>query len=63
MENGYPGYKHELGHQRGPQRRIRSGFSLKPTISGEVNIGLEDDIVVEKKAKLLSHPQKEIILI
>ena len=85
VENGYPEYKHGLGHQIGREvhdggcvlaplweryihnavKEIKKGnvFTVEPTISGEINLGLEDDIVVEKKAKLLSHPQKEIILI
>ncbi|MBU7031741.1 MAG: aminopeptidase P family protein [Theionarchaea archaeon] len=42
---------------------IRSGnvFTIEPSISGSINMGLEDDIVVKEKAYLLSHPQKEII--
>jgi Xaa-Pro aminopeptidase len=37
-------------------------FTVEPTIHGEVNLGLEDDIVVREKAELLSHPQDEIII-
>ncbi len=43
-------------------KKLRKGnvFTIEPTIRGDVNLGLEDDIVVKKRATLLSHPQKEI---
>lgn len=52
-------------YERNARKPIREGnvFTIEPTISGEVNFGLEDDIVVRKEAELLSHPQKEIIII
>lgn len=52
-------------YERNARKPIREGnvFTIEPTItSPEVNLGLEDDIVVTKNgAKLLSHPQREII--
>lgn len=47
------------------KKPIREGnvFTIEPTVSGKVNLGLEDDIVVQEKAELLSHLQKEIIII
>ncbi len=38
-------------------------FTIEPSISGEVNLGLEEDIVVGEKTELLSHPQKEVIIV
>jgi len=40
-------------------------FTIEPTNTSEkINLGLEDDIIVRKeRAELLSHPQKEIIVI
>jgi Xaa-Pro aminopeptidase len=47
------------------EKVIRKGnvFTVEPTISGKVNLGLEDDIVVQERAELLSHPQKDVIVI
>ncbi len=50
-------------YEKNAKKVIRKGnvFTVEPSISGEVNLGLEDDIVVGEKVELLSHPQKEII--
>jgi len=50
-------------YEKNAKKVIRKGnvFTIEPSISGEVNLGLEDDIVVGEKVELLSHPQKEII--
>ena len=50
-------------YEKNARKPMRKGnvFTVEPSISGSVNMGLEDDILVEDKAVLLSHPQKEII--
>lgn len=50
-------------YEKNARKEIRRGnvFTIEPSIYGEINMGLEDDIVVGEKAELLSHPQKEII--
>jgi Xaa-Pro aminopeptidase len=54
-------------YEKNARKPIREGnvFTIEPTITSEkINIGLEDDIIVrEEGAELLSHPQKEIILV
>lgn len=52
-------------YEKNARKPIRKGnvFTVEPTIHGEVNLGLEDDIVVKEEAAYLSHPQKEIIVI
>jgi Xaa-Pro aminopeptidase len=52
-------------YEKSAVKEIKKGniFTIEPSITGEVNMGLEDDIVVKEKAELLSHPQKEIIVI
>jgi Xaa-Pro aminopeptidase len=52
-------------YEKNAQKPIQKGnvFTVEPTISGAVNMGLEEDIVIEEKAVYLSHPQKEIIQI
>ncbi len=47
------------------EKLLRKGnvFTIEPTVSGKVNLGLEDDIVVKEKAELISHPQEEIFVI
>lgn len=49
-------------YEKNARKKLREGnvFTIEPTIRGEVNLGLEDDIVVGKKASPISHPQKEI---
>ncbi len=52
-------------YEKNARKTIKQGnvFTLEPTIRGEVNMGVEEDIVVEEKAVYLSHPQKEVIVI
>ena len=50
-------------YEKNAKITLRKGnvFTIEPSISGAVNMGLEDDLVVKKQAELLSHPQKDII--
>ena len=50
-------------YEKNARKPVREGnvFTVEPSISGAVNMGLEEDIVIEKRGIYLSHPQKEII--
>jgi Xaa-Pro aminopeptidase len=52
-------------YEKNAKKLIKKGnvFTVEPSIYGAVNLGLEDDVVVKRKAEYLSHPQKEIIVI
>jgi Xaa-Pro aminopeptidase len=49
-------------YEKNAQMTLKEGnvFTIEPSISGSVNMGLEDDIVVTEQATLISHPQEEI---
>jgi Xaa-Pro aminopeptidase len=52
-------------YEKNARKVIREGnvFTIEPTISGTVNLGLEDDVLIRREAEYLSHPQEEIIVI
>lgn len=52
-------------YEENARKQVRKGnvFTVEPSVSGEVNMGLEEDVVVRERAEYLSHPQKEIITV
>jgi len=52
-------------YEKNARKSVRKGnvFTIEPSVSGKVNLGLEEDILVGERGEYLSHPQSEIIKI